>query len=194
MPTEDEIQVIEETDSPELSTDGGQPEEQLDAGSLMAELKRVRREAARYRTELRQHQQQAEEAKRAQLPEVDRLRADLATLQAQVAERDRAMAEQRLRSQIISSAAKLGFNDPEDAYRMLDLQEFTVENGTADGIDEGLAALRKAKPYLARQAGAPAVAPTNPAGQRTLTKADVAGMSADEINRRWDEVEKVLAQ
>lgn len=173
----------------------GQPEEQLDAASLMAELKRVRREAARYRTELRQLQTQSEEAQRAQLPEVDRLKADLAAAQRQLTEREAQVAEGRLRSAVLTAAAKQGFVDPEDAFRMLERDELALgENGSVDGIEEALGALRKAKPYLVRSASAQPIQPTNPAGQRSLTKADVAGMTADEINRRWDEVEKVLAQ
>lgn len=190
---EEQAPVAEQTAGQAPATDDGQQEEQLDAASLMAELKRVRREAAKYRTDLRQLQTQAEEAQRAQLPEVDRLKADLAAAQRQIAEREAQVAEQRLRSAVLAAAARQGFVDPEDAFRMLD-REALGENGSVDGIEEALGALRKAKPYLVRSAASPALQPTNPAGQRSLTKADVAGMTADEINRRWDEVEKVLAQ
>jgi hypothetical protein len=192
---EEQAPVAEQTAGQAPATEDGQQEEQLDAASLMAELKRVRREAAKYRTDLRQLQAQAEEAQRAQLPEVDRLKADLAAAQRQVAEREAQVAEQQLRSAVLAAAARHGFVDPEDAFRMLDREELALgENGSVDGIEEALGALRKAKPYLVRSAASPALQPTNPAGQRSLTKADVAGMTADEINRRWDEVEKVLAQ
>lgn len=192
---EEQAPVAEETTGQTPATDDGQDGEQLDAASLMAELKRVRREAAKYRTDLRQLQAQAEEAQRAQLPEVDRLKADLAAAQRQLTEREAQVAEQRLRSAVLTAAARQGFVDPEDAFRMLDREALALgENGAVDGIEEHLVALRKAKPYLVRSAAAPALQPTNPAGQRSLTKADVAGMTADEINRRWDEVEKVLAQ
>ena len=192
---EEQAQVAEQTAGQAPATDDGQQEEQLDAASLMAELKRVRREAAKYRTDLRQLQAQAEEAQRAQLPEVDRLKADLAAAQRQIAEREAQVAEGRLRSAVLAAAARQGFVDPEDAFRMLDREELALgENGSVDGIEEALGSLRKAKPYLVRSAASPPLQPTNPAGQRSLTKADVAGMTADEINRRWDEVEKVLAQ
>lgn len=192
---DEQAPVADETAGQGPATEEGQQEEQLDAASLMAELKRVRREAAKYRTDLRQLQAQAEEAQRAQLPEVDRLKADLAAAQRQIAEREAQVAEGRLRSAVLTAAAKQGFVDPEDAFRMLERDELALgENGSVDGIEEALGALRKAKPYLVRSASAQPIQPTNPAGQRSLTKADVAGMTADEINRRWDEVEKVLAQ
>lgn len=174
--------------------DDGQQDEALDAASLMAELKRVRRESARYRTQLRELQSQAEEAAKAQLPEVDRLKADLAKAQAAMAERETAMAAQRLRSAVLMAAARAGFQDPEDAFRMIDVSELDVDGDQVGGVDEALAALRKSKPYLVRGAGTPAIPPTNPAGQRALTRDDIRAMSQDEINRRWDEVEKVLAQ
>ena len=54
--------------------------------------------------------------------------------------------------------------------------------------------LVKAKPYLVQPAAAGG-SPTNPArGQSAaLTREDIARMTSDEINKRWDEVQAVLS-
>jgi hypothetical protein len=174
----------------------GAQDGQLDAESIMAELRKVRREAAKYRTELRKLQEAAQAAPAAASSgdgtDVERLQADLAATRAQMAERERLFQEQTLRSAVVGAAARSGFNDPEDAWRMVDHGELEVdEAGQVQGVEDALQALRRAKPYLVR-ASAPQVAPTNPVGQRPLTKEQIRLMSQDEINRRWDEVEKAL--
>ena len=173
----------------------GAQDGQLDAESIMAELRKVRREAAKYRTELRKLQE-AQAAPAAASSgdgtDVERLQADLAAARAQMAERERLFQEQQLRSAVVGAAARAGFNDPDDAWRMVDHGELEIdETGQVLGVEDALQTLRKAKPYLVR-ASAPSVAPTNPVGQRPLTKEQIRAMSHDEINRRWDEVEKAL--
>ncbi len=79
------------------------------------------------------------------------------------AEQDRRQVA--IRSQVVTAAAKAGFNDPEDAYRMLDASTLDVDdNGTAGGLDVALKDLLKTKPYLAKQATPGTYSPTNPAG------------------------------
>lgn len=171
---------------------GAQDGQQLDAESLMVELRKVRREAAKYRTELRKLQEAQAAPAATGDDDVERLRADLAATRSQMAERERLFQEQTLRSAVVGAAARAGFNDPDDAWRMIDHEELEIdEAGQVQGIDDALQALRKAKPYLVR-GSAPQVAPTNPVGQRPLTKEQIRMMSQDEINRRWDEVEKAL--
>lgn len=187
VPTDDE------TDG-QAPADDGQQETELDAGSLMAELKRVRRESARYRTQLRTHEAEAEEKAKAEMSEAERLKVDLAKAQAQLVERDQAMAQQRLRTAVLTAAVKAGVQYPEVAVRMIDVGELDVDGDRVGGVEEALAALLKSMPGLVGGKGTPQIPLTNPAGGRGLTKEDIRSMSQDEINRRWDEVEKVLAQ
>ncbi len=83
-----------------------------------------------------------------------------------------------IRAEVVAKATTLNFNDPSDAYRMLDLTTIKVtEDGKFEGIDEQLKALAEAKPYLLRaqqeqsSTPTPKMGATNPprggAGQET---------------------------
>lgn len=98
------------------------------------------------------------------------------------AERDKAMADmdalrqqfqgERIRHALEMEAGRQGFNDPADAYSLLDVSAITVdEDGTIKGVEDALKALAKAKPYLVRQGG-----PGRPLG--TPQKASTAAASA----------------
>jgi len=70
--------------------------------------------------------------------------------------------ESTLRGAVIAEAAKQGFADPMDAYKLLDMAKMGLgEDGTVKGLTEALTALATAKPYL-RQKNALVVPPANP--------------------------------
>lgn len=155
-------------------TDGQEPQgtteaSQLDADALAKELKAARKEAAAYRTKLRQAEEDAEARKRAEMTELERVKADLEAERKARQEADDRRQALALRTQVITAAARLGFNDPEDAIRMLDQSTLEVDDaGSIDGLDDALGALVKAKPYLIKSTTG-TISPTNPAGgpQRT---------------------------
>lgn len=140
---------------------GDQEQGQLDYDALQRELKALRKENAKWRTQLRSFEEAQQAKAKAEMTELERLQAELR--EAQEA-RTRAEAERRavsVKGQVIAAAAKAGFADPEDAYRMLDTLDVD-DSGRVDGLGEALATLLKAKPYLAKQ-NAGAFSPTNPA-------------------------------
>ena len=151
-------------------TDGQVPQgtteaSQLDADALAKELKAARKEAAAYRTKLRQAEEDAETRKRAEMTELERLKADLEVERQARTKAEEQRQRQIARTQVIAAAARLGFNDPEDAIRMLDQSTLEVDDaGNIDGLDDALGKLLKQKPYLARQTTAGTISPTNPAG------------------------------
>lgn len=151
-------------------TDGQGPQgtteaSQLDADALAKELKAARKEAAAYRTKLRQAEEDAETRKRAEMTELERLKADLEAERQARTKAEEQRQRQIARTQVIAAAARLGFNDPEDAIRMLDQSTLEVDDaGNIDGLDDALGKLLKQKPYLARQTTAGTISPTNPAG------------------------------
>lgn len=56
-----------------------------------------------------------------------------------------------VRFAVTASAGKLGFIDPEDAYRFLDAEDIDYDdNGEPKNIDKLLGSLAKAKPHLVR--------------------------------------------
>ena len=150
-------------------TDGQGPQgtteaSQLDADALAKELKAVRKEAAAYRTKLRQAEEDAETRKRAEMTELERLKADLEAERQARTEAEEQRQRQIARTQVIAAAARLGFNDPEDAIRMLDQSTLEVDDaGNIDGLDDALSALVKSKPYLIKSTTG-TISPTNPAG------------------------------
>jgi hypothetical protein len=153
---------------------GSEQAEQPSIDELQREVKKLRKEAASWRTQLRSAQEAEAAAKRAEMTEAERLKAELAEEREA---RTRAEADRRavtIRSQVISAAAKAGFADPDDAYRMLDANTLEVgDDGTVDGLDATLKELLKAKPYLAGKSTG-TFSPTNPSS-------GAAGASDSEI-------------
>ena len=157
MADEVQTQVVEEP--------GQEPEqEQPDVAELLREIKMLRKENAKWRTQLRATEEQQQAKAKAEMTELERLQAELK--EAQEA-RTRAEVERRnvaVRSQVVRAAAKLGFADPDDAYRMLDVAALDVDDaGNVDGLDGALRDLLKSKPYLGKQS-AGQFSPTNPSG------------------------------
>lgn len=137
----------------------------IDAEKLMAELKKTRREAAKYRTQLRKLEEAEAERQREEMSELERLKSDL---EAEKSAREQALATARaqaIRSAVVSAASKAGFADPADAVNFIDADALTIgDDGGVEGVDEAIKALAEQKPYLIKSN--PAVQPgaTNPAG------------------------------
>lgn len=98
-----------------------------------------------------------------------------------------------VKSSVVAAAARLDFNDPQDAYRLLDIASLEVaDDGSIKGLDAILQKLLADKPYLRKQTASKS-SPTNPAQPQALTLEQVKRMTPAEINARWDEVQKVVA-
>lgn len=67
-----------------------------------------------------------------------------------------------VRSAVVSKATQLDFQDPTDAYRMLDLSGLELDGEEVKGIEDLLQVLAEAKPYLLRKSAIPRITPTNP--------------------------------
>lgn len=147
--------------------DGQEPGQEqqaaLDAEALLKEVRSLRKEAATWRTKLRQAEEAEAERKRSEMTELDRIKADLEAERQARAQAEQRQREQLIRTQVIAAAARAGFNDPDDAFRMLDVSALEAdESGKIDGLDNALQALVKSKPYLVKSSGT--ISPTNPGG------------------------------
>jgi len=132
--------------------------------ALQAELKRARTEAAGYRRRLRDAEQSAAEHERGKLSDLERLQAELTEAKQALGETQRLAQERLVRNTVIAAAARAGFNDPEDATRLVDTAALEMaDDGTVNGVDQAIQAIAKSKPYLLR-AKQPAIALTNPDG------------------------------
>lgn len=89
-----------------------------------------------------------------------------------------------IRTTVLLEAAKAGIADPADALKLADLSKVDVsEGGAVTGVAEAIAALIKAKPYLAKPSGAsqPNIGATNPAGGPAMNAADFRNMTPRQI-------------
>jgi hypothetical protein len=157
-------------------------------------LAATRREAAAHRTEAQALKKAQQEAENAKLSESEKLTKRAAQLEAELeAERlDRRDTINRYEVQL--QASKLGIVDPDAAVKLLDWATVEYrEDGSPKNIDQALAALVKAKPYLV--GAPPAAGATNPArnhSQGSLTKAQIEAMSPAERRARWAEIKAAL--
>lgn len=141
-----------------------QPESTLSLEDALAETKKARREAAKYRTSLRKLEDADAERKKAEMTEAERIKAELVEAQAKAAEAEKRATETMLRMSVVAGAAKAGFNDPMDAWSMIDVTTLEVgDDGMVTGVEDAIMGLLKDKPYLAKQAQG-SITPTNPQG------------------------------
>lgn len=153
------------TPTEETTAQGQEPgaESTPDIEALLKEVKTLRKEAASWRTKLRAAEEAEEQRKRSEMTELEKLKADLEAERQARATAETQRQQQLLRTQVISAAAKAGFNDPEDALRLLDQTALEIDDqGRIGGLERELKALLAAKPYLATKTGT--ISPTNPAG------------------------------
>lgn len=134
-----------------------------DIEALLKEVKVLRKEAASWRTKLRQAEEAEEQRKRSEMTELEKLKVDLEAERQARAAAETQRQQQLLRTQVIAAAAKAGFNDPDDAIRLLDAEALEInEHGQIVDLDKQIGTLLKTKPYLATKTGT--ISPTNPAG------------------------------
>lgn len=135
-------------ETPESTAAGATPAE---VEQLRAALKAANKEAADRRKRL--EALEADEAKRkeAELSEVEKADKRAKDAEARAAQLEQRWRDGMLRSAVTIAATQAQFYDPEDAYRLADLSQLTVDDdGTVTGVDEALRSLVKAKPHLVK--------------------------------------------
>lgn len=155
-------------------------------------VEKLRKEAAKYRTEAKANADAAkrlaeiEEANKSEIEKaVEAARKEGATEALKVANSRLVSAEAR------ALAAEAQFQDPGDAVRLLDLSDVTVaDDGTVDteGIKTALAELAKTKPYLIRDSG-PKPPPTFGGGPRK-TEAPDPGPGVNRLRAAYAQTSK----
>lgn len=121
-----------------------------EADSYMAELRRIRRESARYRVSRNQYRDQAEGL----TAEVEKLRGAVAAAQAaeqqargEFDEFKHALAVEAKKSMVFEEAERLNSRDPDAVWRLLDIEALEVDR---EAIAEAVSDLLESKPYLQR--------------------------------------------
>jgi hypothetical protein len=137
--------------------------------ALNARVKAIERKYANY-GELKDKAAKLKEVEDAQKTSEQKLRDDLAAAQEARTKAEREARETTLRSSVVAEAIRLGFNDPMDAFNLLDKSSLTqAEGGDVEGITEALNELARSKPYL-RQKSVPPVPPANPSREESVPK------------------------
>jgi hypothetical protein len=117
--------------------------------ALQRELAEARKEAAKYRTEAQKLRDQVKAADDAKLPELERLQRRNAELEEAHTAHERERAEWQTQAAVTKAALRLGFQDPVDAYALLDRSGLDFDDsGAPKNVDKLLTELLKAKPYL----------------------------------------------
>jgi hypothetical protein len=107
--------------------------------------------------------------KESQLSETEKLTKRLAELEAAKAQAETDRDSTRYESAIIAEAAKLNFNDPNDAVVMVDRSLLKLVDGKVQGADVAVKALAESRKYLIKN-GNPSLSTFNPAGDNSPLK------------------------
>ena len=128
----------------------------------------LRKEAAKYRTQVRDMEARLKEYETAQLTEQERIAAERDDLRARLDEATARSRRLALESAVITAATRAGVIDPDVAVALVAGQVSYDDDGAPVGVEEAITELVKARPYLAGGTktvpGAPAA---NPAKDRT---------------------------
>lgn len=130
--------------TPEPQPQTSATEELGPAGKAALDKERqARREAERQRAEL-------EGELRKLAAEHEGRTQRVTELERRIAELERTAAEHALRASTIEVAARLGFRDPSDAYRLIDPAAIEYDGDAPRNVGDILAELARQKPYLLR--------------------------------------------
>ncbi|MEI6309883.1 MAG: hypothetical protein WCP58_09605 [bacterium] len=165
-------------------------EETLTLADAYRLIKELRSEAAKTRKEKKEAETALNLLKEGGLSEADKAAKKMADTEAKLQDLEAKHKQTLLRYEVALMAQRKGIVDPDAAVLFLQSQVDYDEDGKPTNLNTLIDKLAKEKPYLF---GAVGSNPTNPNRQVGLTMEQVKLMKPDEINRRWDEVQTVLA-
>lgn len=178
------------TDAPTDAPHDAAPEQPvgLDADAANRELERTRREAAKYRTRVRELEEAEQARREAEMTELEKAQAESARLRAEAdaaREHARTIATQ---AAVTAAAAKAQFADPADALAFIASQVEYDDAGTPTNVDELVRNLAAAKPHLVNPApGASGGNPPRPGGSGApqQTAADLLRDTLNPAGASW---------
>jgi len=133
----------------------GDGEQSTDGQATDAEKAALRKEAAKYRRELRAAEAKLREHEQAKLSETERLQQRVKELEGEVEQARKKAQTAALRSHVSQAAGRLGFQNPTVAYRLLDLDKLEFDDDDEPkNLDALLRELLRSEPYLARAGSA----------------------------------------
>jgi len=130
-------------------------------------VKELRSEAANYRTQLREREQELESLK----------------------SEKQSMESQMKQTKVQQIAEKKGAVDPQTVAKLVDLSDTSDDSAVEGRVDS----LLQEKPFLA--SGGQVGKPSNPGGTETVqtfTRSDIERMTPEQINQHWDQISQSL--
>lgn len=172
---------------------GGSPEDVMELKrSEYERLRRIAREQEVAEKKREKDEKKEQEKRRREQGQFDELLKEkdeqIVTIEAERDEAKFQLDSFKRQVRVTEAAKRLGFKDPEDAFRYLS-DEDTEDDSTTE---RALKALSKRKAYLVNERKSTG-APVGGDGGVTLTMDQIKNMSSDEVNARWDEVQKAMA-
>lgn len=150
--------------SPDTSTGDGESQvfTQEDVNKIIADrLERERKKYSDYE-ELKVAAEKLEAMQAEQEEEEKVLAEKLADSEARRRELEIEAQERRIQNVVLTEAARMGFNDPSDAYLHVSVSNLELdEAGQPVNVTEQLEALKESKPYLFDRKAIPQVDPSN---------------------------------
>lgn len=169
-----------ETTDTETTEEAGTPTLE----ELQSQLKKRDRENAGLRGELKKREDAIKAHETAQMSEQEKLTARNKELEDSLKAKDQELSQTALRSATYAAAARLGFQDPEDGYRLINAADVVTDGeGRPTNLDELLQEVLKAKPYLGSGSTPPPRTGTSNPGPRGGTAKQGTDMNA-EIRKR----------
>ena len=137
---------------------------QEEVNALMGRTRQEERgKFADYET-LKEKAAAADAAAAAQLSKEERLAQEKADFKARLTATEQRIAETAIAAEIRVKAASMGIVDPDAALALINRKAVSFSDGNVTGVDDALAALVEAKPYLKGQSGKPAAPNLNANG------------------------------
>lgn len=165
----------------------------------IAELRKVRAEAAENRKKLQEYKEkqkaQEEAARLAGLDEISKAQELLKKAEADNQALRDSMNRVQFESAVVSLASTLGFTDPQDAVRFVSMPEIQDESGGVDTVkvEAVVKKLSEDKPYLRSNPVRQAFGPTNPANPK-FPKAQPKLTDQDNIDQMKAQSRELIKQ
>lgn len=164
----------------EAQGDGMSSQAQPTAEQVAAELAELRKalkaanaESMSRRKRLEELEAAEEERKAAQMSEIDKALKAKADAEARAQAAEERMRTAAIRNAVVLAATRANFYDPEDAFRLADLDAVQIgDDGKVAGVEEALKTLAKTKPHLVKQAATSGEINSTAAGRQTRPSAD----------------------
>ena len=135
----------------ESEGDDEEEEEDDDKTVPISELRKIRREAAKWRVEAQEAKEKLDEKNKAEMSEIERAKAEREEANQRAEKLEAELRQERFESALISEASSQKFNDPSDVIALISREDVKLDDDgkpVASSLKAAVERVAKAKPYL----------------------------------------------